>query len=128
MKNICKIYKPNAMWKIESENGLYEYIHPDMKECLDYLMKKYNILYNDILDVLCKESITYTTIKTIISTEIIEDYDLKLNYIDTDKDFCCYYKWDNTVFYMLKRFCIFFDLFNNPKDLYFKVIPLEILC
>jgi hypothetical protein len=85
-----------------------------MQEFLDELMKKYDITYNDI--------------ETIISTELIEDYDLKLNYIKTDADFCCFYEWNNTEFYMLKRFCIFFDLFNNPKDLYFKVIPLELIC
>ena len=114
MKNTCRIHRPGMMWKIESENGLCEYIHPDMQEFLDELMKKYDITYNDI--------------ETIISTELIEDYDLKLNYIKTDTDFCCFYEWNNTEFYMLERFCKFFDLFNNPKDLYFNVIPLKLIC
>lgn len=114
MKNVCRIYRPGMMWKIESENGLCEYVHPDMQKCLEYLMRKYDITYNDI--------------ETIISNEIIEDYDIVINYIANEEKVLCHYKWNNTEFYMLQKFCIFFDLFNNPRDLYFKVIPLELIC
>jgi hypothetical protein len=110
MKTICRIHKPDALWRIENESGLYDYINPDMDALLNHLEKKNDITYKDM--------------EVMISNEAIEDYDAEIKYISTNKTTICHFEWESSEFYLLQNVCKFFNLFEEPNNLYFKVIPL----
>lgn len=111
MKSICRIHKPDALWRIENDSGLYDYINPDMEELINHLETKYDISYKDM--------------EVIISNETIENYDAEINYVSSNKTTICHYEWETSEFYLLQNLCKFFNLFDDPKNLYFKVIPLS---
>jgi hypothetical protein len=108
MKKICRFYDPDRlMWRIESEDGLYDYISTEMNIVLDYIMEKNNFMCKDF--------------EVEISTEFIEDYDVVLKFKETTQS-VLFYEWNGEIFFMASKFSSYFDLFNNPRDLYIKYL------
>ena len=112
MTKLCKIHRPHIMWLIVLGEDYHDYVHPSTEVLIDYLLKKYDITYED-MDVL-------------ISTEHIEESDLVLSKVNITKY--------TSIFYCegLQTECEFGDFFtkelninDSTEKLYFKVIPLQ---
>jgi hypothetical protein len=108
MKKICRVHNPHKLyWKIETNDGLFDYLWEEFNVGLDILKQKNDILWNDF-DVL-------------ISTEIIENYDLIVKYVRTEQSYLMY-ECAGQEFFFNKSFSDYFDLYKEPKDLYMKGI------
>jgi hypothetical protein len=108
MKKICRFYDPDRlMWRIESEDGLYDYISTEMNIVIDHIMDKHQFMCKDF--------------EVEISTEYIEDYDVILKYED-NTDYTLIYEWNGESFFMGSKFGSYFNLFEDPKDLYIKYL------
>lgn len=108
MKKICRFYDPDRlMWRIESEDGLYDYITTEMNIVIDHIMDKHQFMCKDF--------------EVEISTEYIEDYDVILEFKETTQS-VFFYEWNGESFFIASKFGSYFNLFENPKDLYIKYI------
>jgi hypothetical protein len=112
MTKICKIHRPHIMWLIVLGEDYHDYAHPSFEILIEYLLKKYDITYED-MDVL-------------ISTEHIEESDLVLSKVNITKYTSIFYTEE------LKTECEFGDYFTKEfnindftEKLYLKVLPLE---
>jgi hypothetical protein len=108
MKKICRFHDPHRlMWIIESEDGLYDYISTEMNIVLYHIMDKHQFMCKDF--------------EVEISRESIEDFDVVLKYQETSQS-VLFYKWNDESFFITKNFGSYFNLFNEPNDLYIKYI------
>jgi len=108
MKKICRFYDPDRlMWRIESEDGLYDYISTEMNIVIDHIMDKHQFMCKDF--------------EVEISTEFIEDYDVIVKYKENTK-YTLIYEWNEESFFVGSKFGSYFNLFEDPKDLYIKYL------
>jgi hypothetical protein len=112
MTKKCKIYKPHIMWLIVLGEDYHDYGYPSFEVLINYLLKKYDITYEDI-DVL-------------ISTEYLEDSDVVLEKVRMNPyTSLFFFKEENTECEFGSYFTKEFGINENTKKLYIKVIPLE---
>lgn len=108
MKKICRFYDPDRlMWRIESEDGLYDYISTEMNIVIDHIMDKHQFMCKDF--------------EVEISTESEETYDVILKYKENTK-YTFIYEYNGESFFVGKIFASYFNLFDDPKDLYIKYL------
>jgi hypothetical protein len=112
MTKKCKIHKPYIMWLIVLKEDYHDYCYPSFEILINYLLKKYDITYEDI--------------EVLISTEYLEDSDVVLEKVRMNSYTSVF------LFKEEKIECEFGSIFNtefkideNIKKLYIKVIPLE---
>jgi hypothetical protein len=109
MTKLCKIYRPHIAWLFKLDTDLHDHVYMNTEECVNYLAEKYKITYDDI-DV-------------IISTDFVEDYDIKMDFYRLENNFPVFL-WNDIECRFGIYFEKWFNLNEHTKNLYFKVIPL----
>ena len=109
MNKVYKIYRPHIAWMFKLEENLSDCLLYGTDPLVEFLLEKYEITYDEI--------------DLEISTEPIENYDVKIKYIIFEQNILkCEYNGDEIYFTKIFR-----DHFNWTEDkpfLYMKVVPL----